>query len=237
MALDILSKKRESILIRHLVAMVTRDANPRGDANLRVSTAERVFMAGKERYGMSDDRGESTLEDRLRSLEEQLDALQSDLQSQRRQFRGPFGLPRPPSPREVLRFTDQYAIPTAVAILQAQIKLLELLQETIRLADRSDRAINQADSTRRQAQQTARDTLARIEQALGDLQGAISGNGVQAEERATQILEDIQQLNAELQESLDESPVDDGHEVDVDAELEAIKDEVDSNDTDSAEKG
>lgn len=187
---------------------------------------------------MADDRADAELEDRLGALEQQLDELMAELQTRPNPPRGPFGLPRPPSPREVLRYTDQYAIPTAVTILQTQIQLLELLQQTIRLAERGDRAVSHAESTRAQAEVAAKETISRIEQAVRDLQDALTGEGLPADDQMNQLLQDIQRLNAELEESLETSTkadaaIADGHQVDVESELEAIKDEVNSDGSES----
>ncbi|WP_247728743.1 DUF7547 family protein [Halovivax limisalsi] len=59
---------------------------------------------------------------------------------------------RPPRPAEVLRATDEVAIPTLIAALEAQIRMLELARRGTRLV-RYDRAIRdpppRGDSTRR----------------------------------------------------------------------------------------
>jgi hypothetical protein len=44
-------------------------------------------------------------------------------------------LPRPPSVSELLRFTEQYTLPTLISTLEAAIQALELLRGTLRLVD------------------------------------------------------------------------------------------------------
>ena len=65
----------------------------------------------------------------LDELEATLTDLRSELRSEGR--RGP---PRPPRLGELLRFTEEYTIPTLIALLEATIKSLELLQRPLRLA-------------------------------------------------------------------------------------------------------
>jgi len=43
--------------------------------------------------------------------------------------------PAPPTPRELLRFSEQYTIPTLIALLESGIRSLELLRATLRLLD------------------------------------------------------------------------------------------------------
>ncbi len=62
-----------------------------------------------------------------------LEALRDDVAPRPR--RGPFGLPRPPRPVELLRFADDHAIPTVIALLEANVRALELLRAALRLAD------------------------------------------------------------------------------------------------------
>jgi len=45
------------------------------------------------------------------------------------------GLPRPPSPRELIRFTSDVGIPGVILLLRTNIEALKLLQRALRLAD------------------------------------------------------------------------------------------------------
>ena len=71
-------------------------------------------------------------EERFAELETQVEELRREIGPPR----GPLGLPRPPSPGELLRFADEHAIPTTIAILEANVRALEALREAIGLLRR-----------------------------------------------------------------------------------------------------
>jgi len=116
-----------------------------------------------------DDRRDDDLEERLDELEDVLSELRRDLRETERDRRGP---PRPPRLSELVRFTEQYTIPTVIALLETTIKSLELVQGTLRLADPG------GASTRREQRPTASATWGRRERravavALGAPDGAL----------------------------------------------------------------
>ena len=129
-----------------------------------------------------DDR-ERELTEATAELSETLKALRSELQEPPR---GPLGLPRPPSPGEILRFTEQYTIPTVIALLEASIRTLELLAAALRVADGRplDAATGADRSSRTGSLETvgevgrdrlaaaSRETLRRLDEALAELQSA-----------------------------------------------------------------
>jgi hypothetical protein len=133
-----------------------------------------------------DDR-ERDLADAATELSETLEELRGELEEPPR---GPFGLPRPPSPTELLRVTERYTIPTVIALLEASIRALELLAAGLRLADgrpldaANDRS-NQRSGTRSldaieragrdRLAKTSRETLRRLDDALAELQSAAAG--------------------------------------------------------------
>lgn len=93
-------------------------------SDLRAELTERA--AGRQ-AGRGADRGERSPADRDRRVVDDSRA--------RRDRRRP---PRPPSPGELFRFTSDYTIPTVVAVLEATIEALELLQGVIDLATPSE---------------------------------------------------------------------------------------------------
>lgn len=190
---------------------------------------------------MSERGGRDELTDRIAELETQLEDLQDQLQ---RPPRGPFGLPRPPSPRELLRATDEVVIPTAIAILEANIRTLELLQRTIRLADSGRRVQEEGASARDRATELSRETLTRLEAVLDDLSEALETGGMPQDPEARSIVEDARRLSREINSRLAPSEADvepaeaSDHEpagadedrdvsIDVESELESIKSELD----------
>ena len=158
-----------------------------------------------------DDR-ERDLEAATAELSETLESLRSEL---REPPRGPLGLPRPPRPSELLRFTEQYTIPTVIALLEASIQALELLGAALRVADgrpldavseRSDRrpgvtaleGVGQAG--RDQLARTSRETLQRLDDALAELQSAAQGDTSNPELR--RLLEEARELRSEVDDRL-----------------------------------
>lgn len=144
--------------------------------------------------------------------------------------------PRPPTPRELLRFTDEIAIPALILVLETNIRALRLLQRAIRLAD--DRAPSQERETpvRDRAVDISRTTLDRLDDALAELQSAIEGRP--ENDDAREILAETRSLRDEIDarlaaESPDETvdtraePSSTEVPVDVDAELQSIKEDID----------
>lgn len=120
--------------------------------------------------------------------------------------RGPLGLPRPPTPREVLEFADEFAIPTIIAILEANIKLLEGLRAVIRMADAGrearDRTRRTGENTADRASELGRATLSQLENSLSDLRTAIEGGGLSGDREGQELLEDIRELQGEIDDRL-----------------------------------
>lgn len=199
------------------------------------------------------DRTDEELADLLSDLEATLDELRRELGPGA--GRGPSRFPRPPTPGELLRFTEEYTIPTLVAALEATVRSLELLQRVLRYAD-PERSAG-ADSVRPSAGRAGRDAATQLEAALSELRAALSEADLPDEPAASDIVEDARELSAEIRRRLDESrqgrptrarrdefdiPVSDGTgandeppadaadeddaSVDVESELRSIKDEL-----------
>ena len=144
---------------------------------------------------MTSTPSDDELAERVAELEATLEQLRREI---RRPPTGPLGLPRPPTPRELLELTDRYAIPTAIAVLEANVRALELLQRLIRLADTERVAEAEADRMRSRAEAISRVTLDQLDGVLEELQeGALP-----REPESRQIIEDARQLRAELREWL-----------------------------------
>jgi len=167
------------------------------------------------------------------------------------------GLPRPPSPRELMRFTSDVGIPGVILLLRTNIEALKLLQRALRLAEgRPPTTGSGGSEVRQRAEQLSRTTLSRLDGALADLQDAVEGRP--GDDDARELLDEARDLRADVEEKLadrtdgeappldeageDESTVagsdadavvDESVPVDVDAELRSIKDEFDGGDDDS----
>jgi len=145
------------------------------------------------------------------------------------------GLPRPPTPRELLRFTSDVTIPAIILVLKTNVEALKLLRRALRMAEgRPTSSGSASGEVRQRATRLSRATLARLDDALTDLQRAVEGTP--EDEEARELLDEAQELRAELAERLAAAPEADGDgsdaeatdvPVDVDAELRSIKEEVD----------
>lgn len=190
-------------------------------------------------------------DDLARAADDLADALR-DLRADVGPRRGPLGLPRPPRPSEVLRFADEAAIPAVVAVLEANIRILEALQQGLRLArkgqevgQRGDEARGRAADARDRASDVSRATLRRVDSALEDLQTAFESGELPEDSPARPVLEDARELRREIDRRLQETAeqehtldeyegdgaegpaardLNDGVKVDVDAELDSLRD-------------
>lgn len=168
--------------------------------------------------------GDEDLAERVADLEEALRELQDELTTERR------GLPRPPSPVDILRFTDEYGIPATIAFLEAHIRALELLQGMIRLAGVSE----SERSSDRQVERVSRSAIKRLDAVVSDLRAT----PLPQEPEARELIEEAQDLRDELADRMDEAhdsttPEDAvSVDIDVDEELDAIKSDVRDDDED-----
>lgn len=145
------------------------------------------------------------------------------------------GRPRPPTMRELARFTSDVTIPAAILLLRTNIEALKLVRRAIRLTDnRPTAAESGSTEVRRRASQLSRVTLTRLDAALSDLQNAVEGTPEDGDAR--DLLAEARELRKELAERLADAeaaeapadPADDaGVTIDVDAELKSIKDDMD----------
>lgn len=145
------------------------------------------------------------------AVDELADTLEDLREELREPPRGPLGLPRPPTPGELLRFTERYTIPTVIALLETSIRALELLSAAIRLADgrpleAPDRAVDAGRSTGVPAgagrlASVSRRTLRTLDDALGDLQRAVA-EGSPDDPELRRLLEQARALREEVDDRL-----------------------------------
>jgi hypothetical protein len=168
--------------------------------------------------------------ERLAELNGAVEDLRTEL---RAPPRGPLGLPRPPTPREVSRFTAEYTIPAAIATLEATARSLELLQAVLRATDPAARE----SDLRNRAERAGGAVLARLDDALADLQTAVEEGSLPSDPAARDLLADARELSAETRDALTDERAGatpdragdgtDDRETTVEDELETIKREVD----------
>lgn len=137
------------------------------------------------------------------------------------------GVPRPPTPRELARFTSEVAIPGAILVLRVNVEALRLLQRTLRIAEGRDASgTTAATAVGDRARSVSRATLSRLDDALADLQAAMEGRP--EDEDARELLGRARDLRDEVDARLaaaDSDAAIDAAEVpvDVEAELASIK--------------
>ncbi|WP_058995842.1 hypothetical protein [Haloarcula sp. CBA1127] len=151
------------------------------------------------------------------------------------------GLPRPPTPGELLRFTSDVTIPAVILVLKSNIEALKLLRRALRMAEGRPTSTGSASGeVRQRASDLSRATLSRLDGALTDLQQAVEGTP--EDEEARELIQEAQQLRGQIRDRLaDETEVGEGVDpdqvtdvpVDVDAELRSIKDDIDGPDRDN----
>lgn len=182
---------------------------------------------------MSDSRQDvaTLVGDLARTVEE----LQSELEPDERP---PL---RPPTPRELTRFTSEVTIPAIVLVLETNVQALKLLQRTLRLAT-GEAGDGTASDARERAGEIGRKTLSQLDAAFADLQEALEGRP--PDDRARELLDDARSIRGEIDDQLAASagdgrrrdqgrePVPDRKQVDIDveSELQSIKDDVDDGD-------
>jgi hypothetical protein len=175
------------------------------------------------------------LADLERTLTDLREAVDEDVRGELRPRR------RPPTPGEILRFTEEYTLPTAIALLEATVQSLELLRAVLRLVGPGSTADDVRDRLRaRRGPET--DAL---RDALGDLRDALTGADLPEDSAAGSILVDARELTSEIDSRLDEAAADRRRErestrrgvaidveeetddaVDVESELASIKESV-----------
>lgn len=214
-------------------------------------------MDDSDRNDSERDLAEATAE-----LSETLESLRAELSAPQR---GPLGLPRPPSPSELLRFTEQYTIPAVIALLETSIRVLDLLAAAIRVADGRPLDGIERGSSREIAHEgrdrlaaVSRTTLRKLDDALAELQTAAAGGDPgPGSPEVQQLLEQARDLRAEVDarladaadgpETIEVSDAeqseksaletdDDAIGIDVDAELESIKREADDSSDGSSDE-
>lgn len=169
---------------------------------------------------------ESSTTELLAELTRTLRELERDVEPERRL--------RPPTPQELTRFTSEVAIPGLILLLRTNIRALELLQRTLRLAEgRQVEQTGAATEVRSRAEALGATSLSRLDAVLSELQSTVSARD--GDEDIAALLERARELQAELESELadesrsgrEEELTDDSVDIDVEAELRSLKDNID----------
>ncbi|ADB60598.1 hypothetical protein Htur_1713 [Haloterrigena turkmenica DSM 5511] len=146
------------------------------------------------------------LAEAVRELTRTIEELRSELESTRRRppFRPP--APRPPTPRELLAFTDEVAIPAAIAALETSVRALSGFQRVLQLArterDVRDRTTDATQTAGERADDLRRSTLSGLDTVLAELQRAASDGDLPADEGARELLSEARELRDDVDRRL-----------------------------------
>lgn len=189
---------------------------------------------------MSDADSDPEIRELLSELTTTLQELEDEVERGR-----PRG-PRLPTANELARFTSEVAIPGLVLLLRTNIRALQLLQRTLRLADgREPSPEGTVSEARNRAEDVGRASLSQLDDVLTDLQSALEGRS--ESEQATELLDRARDLREEVQDELaqdgatpaESSSTDDAAAVgiDIESELESLKHNLDEADDSQGNAG
>jgi hypothetical protein len=161
------------------------------------------------------------LREQVAELADTLGELERELREQ----------PRRPRLEDLLRFTREVTIPAVILVLRTNIEALRLLQRALAFGDRGDSRL------RERAEEAGRSALSGLDDALADLNEALSGTPQDG--RARDLLEEARELQNDVESELARESqagpavgADEGVDIDVDAELRSLKDDIDDEDRD-----
>jgi hypothetical protein len=143
------------------------------------------------------------LADAVRELSRTIDDLRTELDGSRPRSRPPL---RPPTPRELLRFTDEVALPAALAALETSVRALEAFQRSLKVVrterEARERTSAAAEATSERASDLRRTTLSQLDTVLAELQRAASGGGLPADDEARDLLAEARELRDDVDSRL-----------------------------------
>ena len=171
---------------------------------------------------MSDGSPDPDVTELLGDLTLELRRLQRELGAERDR----------PLRRDLARFTSEVAIPALILLLKTNIKALELLRRTIRIAEgRDPRGGGRNPELRERAERLGQVTLSRLDDALEEVQGAVEGQP--RDERSLELIEEARDIRQRIEAELDADDEDpDDVDIDIESELRALKDDLDGDDRD-----
>lgn len=146
------------------------------------------------------------LVDAVRELARTIDALRAELDGSRARRRPPL---RPPTPRELLRFTDEVAVPAALTVLETSVRALEAFQRSLKVVrterEARERTSAAAEASSKRASELRRTTLSQLDTVLAELQRAASEGGLPADEQARDLLTEARKLRDDVDRRLREA--------------------------------
>ncbi|ELY69717.1 DUF7547 family protein [Natrinema versiforme] len=145
-----------------------------------------------------DDHDDELL-DAVRELTRTIDDLREELDGPHSRRRPPL---RPPTPRELLRFTDEIALPAVLTALETSVRALEAFQRSLRVVrterEARERTGEAVEATSERASELRRTTLSQLDTVLAELQRAASDGGLPADETARDLLKEARDLRDDV---------------------------------------
>jgi hypothetical protein len=184
----------------------------------------------------SDDRD---LRELLEDLDETLGRLRTELDGEaaRPPDEARRSTPRPPTVGELVRFTEEYTIPTTIAVLEATVAALELLRGLLGLAspDERDRGIGRAGDA----------ALDGVEQTFSELRRALREADLPEDPETRGVVTEARELTDAVERQIEASrraegggrergvaiEVSEAAESDVESELRSLKEDLDQDAT------
>jgi hypothetical protein len=176
---------------------------------------------GRQRGGRDDPPDRDDLAERLDRLEATLEELRDAVVEDERVDAGRSGAR--PAAETALRLTERLAVPAAVAALEANVRLLEFLQDRLRAIE-----AREAGETRATTTDVSERLLGRLDDALARMEDAIAEADLPADAEARRLLERARDLNEEVRERAAgaEPPRQDVVTIDVEEELDQLREDV-----------
>ncbi|MEF8818304.1 MAG: hypothetical protein V5A31_04060 [Haloferacaceae archaeon] len=186
-------------------------------------------------------RDDRDLRELLADLDETLGRLRTELDDGPRREGDERPTPRPPTVGELVRFTEEYTIPTTIAVLEASVAALELLQGLLRLAspDGRGRLADANDAA-----------LGGVEQTFSELRRTLREVDLPADPETRGVVTEARELTEAVERRIEESredgasreergrrergvaiDVSEATEPDVESELRSLKDDLDQDAT------
>lgn len=188
---------------------------------------------------MSESDPDTSISRELSELVRTLEDLRHELEPGDRR-----GL-QPPTVNELRRFTTDVTIPALILVLETNVRALKLVQRALRMAQEGGGTARTpgASDLGRRTYDVTREALARLDDVLADVDDALQDTPT--DDEARDLLGEAMDLQSTLETQLREydSTVrsDDDRPgtvpVDVEAELEAIKDQLDDDGSDPKRPG
>jgi hypothetical protein len=185
-------------------------------------------------------RDDRDLQELLADLNETLGRLQTELDGEapRTGADDRRSTPRPPTVGELVRFTEEYTIPTTIAVLEATVAALELLRGLLQLAS--------PDGRGRELERASDAALDGVERTFSELRRALRAADLPDDPETRGVVTEARELTEAVERRIEESrgassgesrergvaiDVSEAAGADVESELRSLKEDLDQDAT------